>query len=155
MRGPHIPQNQRNNCWPTICFSHWETLSMCVCVCTRVYVCVCTRVRVCVHSVLTLGDPMNCSPPGSSVHGIFQARILEWVAIFFYRGSSQPRDRTGISCISYVGRQVFFFTSWATEACPGDTVASGKSCLNVQRLKYDSKPSCQLLFSTQNFWTPS
>ena len=41
-----------------------------------------------------LCDPMGCSPPGSSVHGIFQARVLEWVAIFFSRGSSQPRDRT-------------------------------------------------------------
>ena len=42
----------------------------------------------------TLCDPMDCSLPGSSVHGIFQARILEWVAISFSRGSSQPRDQT-------------------------------------------------------------
>ena len=40
----------------------------------------------------TLCDPMNCSPPGSSVRGILQAGILEWVAVFFSRGSSQPRD---------------------------------------------------------------
>ena len=40
----------------------------------------------------TLCDPMDCSPPGFSVHGIFQARILEWPAIPFSRGSSQPRD---------------------------------------------------------------
>ena len=40
----------------------------------------------------TLCDPMDCSPPGSSIHGILQARILEWVAISFSRGSSQPRD---------------------------------------------------------------
>ena len=45
---------------------------------------------------LTLCDPMDCSPPGSSIHGIFQARILEWVAISFSRGSSQPRDRTQV-----------------------------------------------------------
>ena len=51
---------------------------------------------------------MNCSPPGSSVHGIFQARILEWVAIPFSRGSSQPRDQTQVSCMT--GR---FFTIWA------------------------------------------
>ena len=50
----------------------------------------------------TLFNPMDCSPPGSSVHGIFQARVLEWVAISFSRGSSQPRDRTWVSCI--VGR---------------------------------------------------
>ena len=41
---------------------------------------------------LTLCDPMDCSLPGSSVHGIFQVKILEWVAISFSRGSSQPRD---------------------------------------------------------------
>ena len=46
----------------------------------------------------TLCDPMDCSPPGSSVHEIFQARILEWVAISFSRGSSQPRDQTRVSC---------------------------------------------------------
>ena len=49
---------------------------------------------------LTLCDPMDCGPPGSSVHGILQARILEWIAISFSRGSSQPRDRTHTSCIT-------------------------------------------------------
>ena len=48
---------------------------------------------------LTLCDPMDCSPPGYSVHGIFQARILEWVAISFSRGSSRPRDQTCMSCV--------------------------------------------------------
>ena len=47
-----------------------------------------------------LCDPMDCSPPGSSIHGIFQARVLEWVAISFSRGSSRPRDRTRVSCIA-------------------------------------------------------
>ena len=45
-------------------------------------------------------DPMDCSPPGYSVHGTLQARILEWVAISFSRGSSGPRDRTQIFCIA-------------------------------------------------------
>ena len=45
----------------------------------------------------TLCDPMDCSPPGSSVYGILQARILEWVTFPFSRGSSQPRDRTQVS----------------------------------------------------------
>ena len=54
------------------------------------------------QSCLTLCDPMDCSLPGSSVHGIFQAKILEWVAISFFRGSSQPRDWTRVSHI--VGR---------------------------------------------------
>ena len=52
---------------------------------------------------------MDCSLPGSAVHGILQARILEWVAMTFSRGSSQPRDWTRVSCIA--GR---FFTIWAT-----------------------------------------
>ena len=69
--------------------------------------------RVITQSWPTLCDPMNCSPPGSSSHGILQARILEWVAIPFSRGSSQPRDRTPVSHTA--GR---FFTVWATrEAC--------------------------------------
>ena len=51
---------------------------------------------------------MNCSPPGSSVHGIFQARILEWVAISSSRGSSQPRDPTHVCCI---GRWVLYHQS--------------------------------------------
>ena len=50
------------------------------------------------QSCLTLCDPVDCSPPGSSIHGILQARILEWVAISFSRGSSRPRDRTQVSC---------------------------------------------------------
>ena len=52
---------------------------------------------------------MDCSPPGSSIHGIFQARVLEWVAISFSRGSSWPRDWTQVSHV--VGRH---FTIWAT-----------------------------------------
>ena len=51
------------------------------------------------QSCPTLCYPVDCSPLGSSVHGIFQARILEWVAISFSRGSSQPRDPTWVSCI--------------------------------------------------------
>ena len=48
------------------------------------------------QSCPTLCDPVDCSPPGSSVHGILQARVLEWVAISFSRGSSQPRDQTHV-----------------------------------------------------------
>ena len=54
-------------------------------------------------------DPMDCSPPSSSVHGSLQARALEWVALPFSRGSSQPRDQTWVSRTA--GR---FFTIWAT-----------------------------------------
>ena len=59
---------------------------------------------------LTLCDPMDCNPPGSSVHGILQARILKWVAIPFSRGSFQSRDQTQVSCLA--GR---FFTTWPPE----------------------------------------
>ena len=56
-------------------------------------------------SCLTLSNPMDHSPPGSSVHGIFQARILEGFAISFSRGSSPARDQTCVSCI---GRQILY-----------------------------------------------
>ena len=81
------------------------------------------NIHTCTHSWLTkfcylkvkllshvqLCDPMDCSLPGFSIHGIFQARVLEWVAISFSRGSSWPRDQTQVSCIA--GRR---FTLWAT-----------------------------------------
>ena len=57
-------------------------------------------VYLAVQSCRALCGPMSCSPPGSSDHGIFQARILAWVAISYSRGSSQPRDRTHVSWIS-------------------------------------------------------
>ena len=64
--------------------------------------------RVCVLAQLrpTLCSPMDYSPPGSSVHRVFQARILEWIAISSSGGSPQHRDWTCISCISCIGRQV-------------------------------------------------
>ena len=61
------------------------------------------------QSCLTLCNPMDCSLPGSSVHGILQARIPEWVIIPFSRGSSRPRDWTWVSWIASR-----FFTTWAT-----------------------------------------
>ena len=64
------------------------------------------------ESCPTLWDPMDCRPPGSSVHGIPQARIVEWVAISSSRGSSSPRDRTQVSCISCTDREILYH--WAT-----------------------------------------
>ena len=72
-----------------------------------------------VQSCPTLCDPMDCSLPGSSVHGILQARILEWVAIPFSKGSSWPRDQTQLSCIG--GR---LFTIWATREAQGPWTSS-------------------------------
>ena len=60
--------------------------------------------------------PMDCSPPGSSVHGIFWARILEWVSISYSRGSSWPRDWTCTSCISCIGGQIMYhWTIWEAQ----------------------------------------
>ena len=69
----------------------------------------CLVARLC----LTLLCPMDYSPQGSTIHGILQARILEWIAISFSRGSCQPRDQT---CVSYVERWILF--CWATREAP-------------------------------------
>ena len=63
-------------------------------------------------SRIWLCNPMDCGPPGSSVRGILQARILERVAVSSSRGSSQPRDRTCVSCISCTGRRILY--PWIT-----------------------------------------
>ena len=68
------------------------------------YMCVCSVVQSCP----TVCSPMDCSPPGSSVHGISQARVLEWVAISFSTGSSQSRDQAHISCTSCISRQILY-----------------------------------------------
>ena len=75
----------------SFCFYCWGR-EWVLCVCVHVY-----AQSAQLHP--TLRYPMACSPPGSSVHGILQARILEWVAIFFSRGSSRPRDQTCVSCV--------------------------------------------------------
>ena len=62
------------------------------------------------QSCLTLCYPMGCSLPGSSVHGIFQTRILGWVAIPFSKVSSQPQDRTWVSCVSCIDKWILFTT---------------------------------------------
>ena len=96
--------------------------SLCVSVCVLV-------AQLC----LTLCDPMGCSPPDSPVPGILQARILEWVATSFSRGSSQPRDQTQVSCTA--GR---FFTIWPTrEACLAHCRVSNNFCrMNVKAHEY-------------------
>ena len=62
---------------------------------------------------VTLCDPLDCRPPDSSLHGIFEARVLEWVANSFSRGSFWPRDRIRISYVSRIAGR--FFTHWALE----------------------------------------
>ena len=76
------------------------------------------------QSCPTLCDPMDCSSPGSSVHGILQARILEWVAVPSSRGSSPPRVWTRISYVSCIGRRVLL-----------PRVSPGKPRLHIQFLR--------------------
>ena len=79
-----------------------------MCMCVYVYV------SVCVQLCLTLCNPIDYSLPGSSAHGILQARILEWVVISSSRGSSQPRVRIRVSCGSCTGRQILYHcATWA------------------------------------------
>ena len=92
------------------------------------------------QSCLTLCDPMDCSLPRSSIHGIFQARVLEQVAISFSRASSQPRDQTWVCCI--VDRN---FTIWATrEVIKGEILYKGDNICNFGAVCHHSvlvKPS--------------
>ena len=71
---------------------------------------------------LTLWDPMNCSLPGFSVHGIFKARILKWVAISYSKGHSQPTDWTWIFCVS---------SKWILYPC------TTWECFAINLTKYD------------------
>ena len=73
---------------------------------------------VCAQSCPILCHPMNCSLTGSSVHGVFQARIMQWVAIFFSRRSSQSRDQTHVSCVSCIGRQFIYQLSHQGPSLP-------------------------------------
>ena len=91
----------------TLCFHIRQTLNV------RLSFIFLTCVCVLIQSCLPLCDPMDCSPPGSSIHGILQARILEWVAIPFTKGSSQTRDQTWVSCTP--GR---FFTVYRNHLGP-------------------------------------
>ena len=84
---------QKDTCTPLFIAALFTIAKTCACV---------LRPQLCP----TLCNTIDCSPPGSTVHGIFQARILEWIAISYSRGSSRPKDRTLIPCISCIGRQI-------------------------------------------------
>ena len=104
------PFNGERRIFPTNCAETTECVCVCVCVCAWVCVCVCVcaRARSVTQSCPNLCDPLDGSPPGSSVCGIFQARTLEWAAISSSRGSSPPRDGTHVSCVSSIGRQILY-----------------------------------------------
>ena len=90
-------------------------LTICMCLCAQLYSSLCS--------------PMDCSPPGSSVHGIFQARNLGWVAISFFRGSSWPRDGTWVS---------YNFLHWQTDSLPRkpNNLYAWSLMLSLPSLKY-------------------
>ena len=73
------------------------------------------------QSCPTLCNPMDCSLPSSSAHGILQAKILEWVSISFSRGSSQLRDRTWVSYVSCIAG--IFFTPWVIREAQENSIA--------------------------------
>ena len=102
---------------------------MCVCVC--VCVCMCVLAKAC----LTLCDPMDCGPSGSSVHGVFLARIVKWVAISYSRGSSQPRDQTHVSCISCTADEFLLLSYWGR---PILTVLHNTTLKNILCSAYSS-----------------
>ena len=108
------------------------------CVCVHACMCVCVCVCVCAQSSLTLWDPVDCSSPGSSVHGILQTSILKRIVILISRGSSWPTDGTWVSCISGG-----FFTILATREALVSVVLVYNST-PWPRLK--SKPGNQLFW---------
>ena len=129
---------------------------VCVCVCVCVYQLLCRiavtkghldnrGVCMCAQSRPTLCNSMDCSLPGSSVHEILQARILEWVAMSSSRGSSWPRDRICVSCVSCIGRKILCHCARIS------TIAQGKNTHQVKPTQgmpswAPSAPSHALLF---------
>ena len=94
---PKVGKEDSQADWPL-----WSIMSLRACWQRCIHACLAAQL------CLTFCDPMDCHPPGSSVHGILQARILEWVAIFFSKWSSQPSDQTQVSCI---GRWILYHLS--------------------------------------------
>ena len=91
------------------------------------------------HLCLTLCDPVDCSPPGSPVHGILQARILEWVALPSSRGSSPSRDWTHISYVSCIGRWVLYH--WHHLGSPVQSLSCVWLFVTPWRLQH-ARPPC-------------
>ena len=95
---------------------------------------------------------MDCSPPGSSVHGILQARILEWVAMPSSRGSSQPRDRTCISSVSRYSVSISFRLHWQVGSLP--TVWEDLFCIKSLQIKIKMRChyTAMRLTKSQKYW---
>ena len=113
-------------------------------------------------SVVSLCNPMDCSSPGSSVHGIFQVRILEWVAISFSRGSFQLRDES-IAYISCIGRWIIYRLCHVLQSVDKNNFSfklkQEEKCAIVHSSS-DSKDNCVpddecvSLYMTKALWLP-
>ena len=114
---------------------------------------------LCVLNRVWLCEPVDYSPPGSSVHGISQGRITEAGSISSPRGSSPPRDQHPVSCISCIGRWILYHwchlgslywkTSWETfvwRRCWRGV------CVLSASVGFQSEPSCALQPGNQNYW---
>ena len=104
------------------------------------------------QSSLTFCDPVDCSLTAPSVHGILQATILEWIAVPFSRGSSQPRDWTQVYCIAGG-----FFTIWATREAPAMMTISKLASKRTETLRQGRKHllahNCFSLFRKVKVWS--
>ena len=90
----------QDSCLTMLCSFKWTAKRL-----SHTYACVCAKS---LHLCLTLCELTDCSLSGSSVYGILQARLLEWVATLSFRGSSRPRDQTQFSYLSCISRQVLY-----------------------------------------------
>ena len=121
----------------------------------------CSMKVLVIQSGPTLCKPIDCSPPGSSIHGILQARILGWVAISFSRGSSPPRDWTQISCIVCWFSSVQSLSPVRLFATPGISahqaslsITNSQSSLKLMSIK-SVMPSSHLILCRPVFLLPS
>ena len=118
----------------------------------RIEHCMCCVCAKSLQSCPTLCDPVDCSLPDSSVHRILQAKILEWVAISFSRGSSKPRDQTHISMFpALAGR---FFTTSATEYYINNRILVILSLLSDTYVCTQSLQSCPTLCNPMDYSSP-
>ena len=116
--------------------------------------CVCVCVCVCVQPRLILCNAINCSLPDSSVCGISQTRIQEWVAISFSKGSFQPRNRTWVSCVCCIVRQILYHcTIWEIQNMKSVQFSSFQSLSRVQLFATPWISACQASLSITNSWS--
>ena len=113
----------------------------------------------CVHAKLfqsypTLCNPMDCSLQGSCVHGILQARILEWIAMPCSRGSSQSKDQTHVSLVQPLSRVRHFVTPWTAAHQASPSITNSQSLLKLMSIAWEM-PSNHLIICHPLLLPPS